>query len=78
LIFRYITILWDIQEDLKLSEEQIAEFKEAFNLFDKDGNGLNFSFFVFPLKIRIYKITNNLNAFDFVMFDFVFQAQPTL
>ncbi|XP_069114939.1 calmodulin-like [Argopecten irradians] len=23
----------------QLSEEQIAEFKEAFNLFDKDGNG---------------------------------------
>lgn len=25
--------------DHKLSEEQIAEFKEAFSLFDKDGDG---------------------------------------
>ena len=25
--------------DNKLTEEQIAEFKEAFSLFDKDGNG---------------------------------------
>ena len=24
---------------LKLTEEQIAEFKEAFSLFDKDGDG---------------------------------------
>merc|ERR1711997_1246605 len=24
----------------QLTEEQIAEFKEAFSLFDKDGNGL--------------------------------------
>jgi hypothetical protein len=25
----------------QLSEEQIAEFKEAFSLFDKDGDGIN-------------------------------------
>jgi Ca2+-binding EF-hand superfamily protein len=29
----------------QLTEEQIAEFKEAFSLFDKDGDG----FFFFPL-----------------------------
>jgi len=27
------------QTDHKLTEEQIAEFKEAFSLFDKDGDG---------------------------------------
>jgi len=25
--------------DVQLTEEQIAEFKEAFSLFDKDGDG---------------------------------------
>jgi calmodulin len=25
----------------QLSEDQIAEFKEAFSLFDKDDNGIN-------------------------------------
>jgi hypothetical protein len=28
---------------VQLSEEQVAEFKEAFSLFDKDGNGINVS-----------------------------------
>lgn len=27
----------------QLSEEQIAEFKEAFSLFDKDGDGKQYS-----------------------------------
>lgn len=31
----------------QLTEEQIAEFKEAFSLFDKDGDGMFFSFFFF-------------------------------
>lgn len=30
--------LWWVQAD-QLTEEQIAEFKEAFSLFDKDGDG---------------------------------------
>lgn len=40
----------------QLTEEQIAEFKEAFSLFDKDGDGISSSpsssssspFFFFP------------------------------
>lgn len=31
----------------QLTEEQIAEFKEAFSLFDKDGDGEFFSHFKF-------------------------------
>ncbi|KAK6123782.1 hypothetical protein DH2020_042479 [Rehmannia glutinosa] len=31
----------------QLTEEQIAEFKEAFSLFDKDGDGISFFFFLF-------------------------------
>ncbi|XP_061172578.1 calmodulin-A-like [Saccostrea echinata] len=27
------------KEQIKLSDEQVAEFREAFNLFDKDGDG---------------------------------------
>ncbi len=45
----------------QLTEEQIAEFKEAFSLFDKDGDGtittkelgliqMNFSFWILFLK----------------------------
>ena len=30
---------WWSQGDEQLTEEQIAEFKEAFSLFDKDGDG---------------------------------------
>ena len=30
-----------------LTEEQIAEFKEAFSLFDKDGDGVNDGTMVF-------------------------------
>ncbi|KAH0794233.1 Calmodulin [Histomonas meleagridis] len=29
----------DMSEDLNLTPEQIAEFREAFNIFDKDGDG---------------------------------------
>jgi len=29
----------------QLSEEQIAEFKEAFSLFDKDGDGKKYSWY---------------------------------
>ena len=43
----------------QLTEEQIAEFKEAFSLFDKDGDGIYIyfpphlnSFFLFFLLIR--------------------------
>jgi Ca2+-binding EF-hand superfamily protein len=31
----------------QLTEEQIAEFKEAFSLFDKDGDGMLFSLHCF-------------------------------
>ncbi len=31
--------LEDVKADFGLSDEQIAEFKEAFSLFDKDGDG---------------------------------------
>ncbi len=31
----------------QLTEEQIAEFKEAFSLFDKDGDGTYLCFFFF-------------------------------
>jgi calmodulin len=31
----------------QLTEEQIAEFKEAFSLFDKDGDGEFFAFHFF-------------------------------
>jgi hypothetical protein len=35
---------------VQLSEEQVAEFKEAFRLFDKDDNGIKLSIvFVFSL-----------------------------
>ncbi len=27
--------------ELSIAEEQIAEFKEAFSLFDKDGDGIS-------------------------------------
>jgi hypothetical protein len=29
---------------VNVPEEQIAEFKEAFSLFDKDGDGMPFNF----------------------------------
>ena len=31
--------LWSFLQADQLTEEQIAEFKEAFSLFDKDGDG---------------------------------------
>lgn len=48
----------------KLTEEQIAEFKEAFSLFDKDGDGiflLVFYFYIFQLafdchSLKIYSL----------------------
>ena len=41
MFFRYNEYFISIhfQADHDLSEEQIAEFKEAFSLFDKDGDG---------------------------------------
>jgi len=38
--------LYLLQDDVKnsLSEEQIAEFQEAFKLFDKDNNGKQISY----------------------------------
>ena len=38
-IFKFIFNKIDIIKIIKLTEEQIAEFKEAFSLFDKDGDG---------------------------------------
>ncbi|XP_013400682.1 calmodulin-A isoform X3 [Lingula anatina] len=32
-------VQWNIEQGHSLTEEQIAEFKEAFSLFDKDGDG---------------------------------------
>jgi hypothetical protein len=37
----------------QLTEEQIAEFKEAFSLFDKDGDGNFFFFFFFSTLIYL-------------------------
>lgn len=34
-----ILLLWLFLQADQLTEEQIAEFKEAFSLFDKDGDG---------------------------------------
>lgn len=42
-----------------LSEEQIGEIKEAFGLFDKDGDG-EFTFFLFQFSFQKY---NNANKF---------------
>ena len=44
---------------LKLTEEQIAEFKEAFSLFDKDGDGTITTKelgFLFKLFLKIFKL----------------------
>lgn len=52
----------------QLTEEQIAEFKEAFSLFDKDGDGiflLVFYFYIFQFlflafdchSLKIYSLT---------------------
>jgi len=30
---------WNMTEAAQLTDEQVAEFKEAFALFDKDGDG---------------------------------------
>jgi Ca2+-binding EF-hand superfamily protein len=35
----FFSVLSGIQMADQLTEEQIAEFKEAFSLFDKDGDG---------------------------------------
>uniref|UniRef100_A0A669CRT6 EF-hand domain-containing protein n=1 Tax=Oreochromis niloticus TaxID=8128 RepID=A0A669CRT6_ORENI len=35
----FISVLFPFQQADQLTEEQIAEFKEAFSLFDKDGDG---------------------------------------
>ena len=37
----------------QLTEEQIAEFKEAFCLFDKDGDGMYFYTFLFTFVYYI-------------------------
>jgi hypothetical protein len=39
----------------QLTEEQIAEFKEAFSLFDKDGDGEYPFFFVDLCRIDDFK-----------------------
>lgn len=33
----------------QLTDDQISEFKEAFSLFDKDGDGFSLSLFISPL-----------------------------
>lgn len=37
-----------------LTEEQIAEFKEAFSLFDKDGDGTDSFFALFFLSFSFW------------------------
>ena len=37
----------------QLTEEQIAEFKEAFSLFDKDGDGKSLHCFVVGVRLRL-------------------------
>lgn len=39
LTYIYLFLLFSILQADQLTEEQIAEFKEAFSLFDKDGDG---------------------------------------
>ena len=37
--FDILAVIYLMAEDLNLTPEQIAEFREAFNIFDKDGDG---------------------------------------
>jgi hypothetical protein len=41
----YAVKMYGLKLDLLVPEEQIAEFKEAFSLFDKDGDGMSFLIF---------------------------------
>ena len=41
----------------QLNDDQIAEFKEAFSLFDKDGDGLFFS----PFCVLIFTTNSQFN-----------------
>lgn len=38
----------------QLTEEQIAEFKEAFSLFDKDGDGTRSFFYLSVLAVVLF------------------------
>ena len=41
----------------QLSDDQISEFKEAFSLFDKDGDGINFIFcFEFSVSCSLTRV----------------------
>ena len=44
-------IFFSLQEEWKLSPEQVAEFKEVFMLFDKDEDGV----ITFPELIMVMK-----------------------
>lgn len=43
-----------------LSDEQIAEFKEAFALFDKDGDGKSYPFFAVQLDLAVSQLVTSL------------------
>ena len=45
-------------QEVILTEEQIGEFKEAFSLFDRDGDGIIFFFILIKIP--------SLTLFDFV------------
>ena len=62
----------------QLTEEQIAEFKEAFSLFDKDGDGIFFFFFpslIFPcfLNILLYCIRSMVLVLRVHLFPYSFR-----
>jgi hypothetical protein len=46
----------------QLTEEQIAEFKEAFSLFDKDGDGFFFSLSNIPLFSKYFTLLYKVNG----------------
>ena len=48
----------------QLTEEQIAEFKEAFSLFDKDGDGRPYISYINPYcRVKLARATfRNANA----------------
>lgn len=55
----------------QLTEEQIAEFKEVFNLFDKDRDGITF---IIPLSLPFFFFFICRMFFHFVLFCFVIGA----
>lgn len=59
----------------QLTEEQISEFKEAFSLFDKDGDGGSFSLFkflyIFDWKMLVSGENLIKNDFSLWCFDYI-------